>query len=75
MVFEGRAFCNRMMKWKTKLFILLVNCKASSLMKRKLINGGPDKGLHSSCLMFISSSEEFDSAQITLVLRSLNCKS
>ena len=75
MGFEGWVFCNQIMKWKIKLFIFFVNCKVSSLMKRKLINGEPNKVLHSSCLVLISSSEEFDSAQITLVLCSPNCKS
>lgn len=77
MGFEGWVFCSQIMKWKIKLFIFFVNCKVSSLMKRKLINGEPDKVLHSSrsSLVLISSSEELDSAQITLVLRSPNCKS
>lgn len=75
MDFEGWAFCNQIMKWGIKLFIFLVNCKASSLMKRKLINGEPDKVLHFSCHRFISGSEAFDSAPITSVLWSPNCKS
>lgn len=49
MYFEDWAFWNQIMKWKISLFISLVNCKASGLMKRKIINGEPGEVLCSSC--------------------------